>query len=404
MDSRFYKKEHVKYNLYPQQTKVLSILSKILITNSRYKRIKKEFDRIISDIFSVDKQEIFYFSSASKALENYLKALSTERNIRNIYIPSFSCIELADAIVKSNCNLKVYDIQENLKPSIKTLYKISQDSTAVLILPSLFGKDNYPNDEYLKVLSELSIPIILDEAQTFPNISFKLHSVIKKCAILISFGKSKPISSIGGGAVINKALLSNSSKLHYKVNTNNYYKKIFVNCGLRIKNKIAKYFGIYSNKYKSLEDLVFDKKQVNPNNTMEIDKLEIIMAYFRTIKYKKLYLKRRILKDDNLNLFGEKTFLNYNYLPLIIINANRYEFMKQLGKKGIQSTLYYYPIHLIPFYKEKWNLSRCPISEKIFSKIVIIPFGIDYSNKNLKNIIKKIGEIILYEKVSNNRF
>ena len=113
MDSRFYKKEHVKYNLYPQQTKVLSILSKILITNSRYKRIKKEFDRIISDIFSVDKQEIFYFSSASKALENYLKALSTERNIRNIYIPSFSCIELADAIVKSNCKLKVYDIQEN---------------------------------------------------------------------------------------------------------------------------------------------------------------------------------------------------------------------------------------------------------------------------------------------------
>ena len=177
-----------------------------------------------------------------------------------------------------------------------------------------------------------------------------------------------------------------------------------MNCGLRIKNKIAKYFGIYSNKYKSLEDLVFDKKQVNPNNTMEIDKLEIIMAYFRTIKYKKLYLKRRILKDDNLNLFGEKTFLNYNYLPLIINNANRYEFMKQLGKKGIQSTLYYYPIHLIPFYKEKWNLSRCPISEKIFSKIVILPFGIDYSNKNLKNIIKKIGEIILYEKVSNNRF
>lgn len=197
MDSRFYKKENVKYNLYPQLYKISNVVPKIFITPQKYNNIKMQLDTIISRIFKVRKEDIFYHSCASKSLEIFLKALSKEKNIENVYIPSFSCMELADAIIKSNLKIKVYDIQENLKPSIETLIKINEDSKGLLILPSLFGKNSFSNKE-LKVLSSFNIPIVLDEAQAFPNISSELNQILKKYAILISFGKSKPISSIGG--------------------------------------------------------------------------------------------------------------------------------------------------------------------------------------------------------------
>jgi len=57
----------------------------------------------------------------------------------------------------------------------------------------------------------------------------------------------------------------------------------------------------------------------------------------------------------------------------------------------LQTTLYYYPIHLIPFYRNKYKLDKCPITEIIFSRIIILPFGIDYRNRELRNILKIIN-------------
>ena len=87
-----------------------------------------------------------------------------------------------------------------------------------------------------------------------------------------------------------------------------------MNCGLRIKNKIAKYFGIYSNKYKSLEDLVFDKKQVNPNNTMEIDKLEITLTNFKYLDNDIVEFTFKITnnRDNSITLNPDNNFKIYN--------------------------------------------------------------------------------------------
>ena len=60
MDSRFYKKENVKYALYPQDTNVLDILLKALISNSKYKTIKLKLNNIIKELFLVEDKDIYY--------------------------------------------------------------------------------------------------------------------------------------------------------------------------------------------------------------------------------------------------------------------------------------------------------------------------------------------------------
>ena len=323
MDSRFYKKENVKYALYPQDTNVLDILLKALISNSKYKTIKLKLNNIIKELFLVEDKDIYYYSSGSKALENFLKILVKQKNIKNVYIPSFSCMELADAIVKSKCNIRIYDIEENLKPNIETLKQIKEDKEGVLILTSLFGKNTY-SKEFIKVLQEMKMPIILDEAQSFPNTSIQLHNAIKKCGILISFGRSKPISAIGGGAIINKGIINDGLLKKSNINDRGYLKNVCSVFKARLKNKIQK---IYKNKkqqkYGSLEELVLDKKEIN-EELQEITKLQIIIAYYRLKKYVKKYKDRKIDNINVRNLFGDKLLCDYNYLPIITNNENRY--------------------------------------------------------------------------------
>lgn len=300
-------------------------------------------------------------------------------------------MELADSIIRSNCEIKVYDIQKDLTPNIETLRNISKDKKAVLILSSFFGKNTY-SEEFIKVLENMEIPIILDEAQSFPNISLNLHNAISKCAILISFGKSKPISGIGGGAIINKNLLKEKLIEKNLINDKKYICDILYQIKERVLNKVRKYMKktpLNLDKYKSLEELILDKKELI-QKTEAISKLQIIVAYYRLKNYIKKYEKRKDFDYKINNIFGDKLLCDYNYIPLICNNENRYETMQELGKKGIQCTIYYYPLHLIPFYTNKFELENCINTENIFSKIIIVPFSIDYKKKNLQEIIKII--------------
>lgn len=393
MDSRFYKKNNMKYMLYPQTQKCFEVFSKLFISKHKYNNIKENLNKIISEIFNTKKENIYYFSSASEALEEILKILQQTNNIKRVYIPNFSCMELADAICRSNCDLKIYDIENDLKPSLNTIVEIGADCEGVLVLPSLFGKNVY-SKSFLDTLSKLTIPIILDEAQSFPNISLKLHINLKKYATIISFGKSKPIAGIGGGALINNNLLPDTMIRNFKKNIkeDTYIKDIFKEILVRFNNVLIEHNLRKNNRtiYESLEDLILNKKDDNIG-TKCISKLQIIIAYYNIKRYKKVYLRRNIKNKISRELFGDKTIIDYNFLPLKVDNMRRYTTMKLLADRGIQSTIYYYPLNLIPYYTNKFDLGKCENSQKIFENIVIVPFGMYYSNKKINQIIKIIN-------------
>lgn len=129
------------------------------------------------------------------------------------------------------------------------------------------------------------------------------------------------------------------------------------------------------------------------DKTERITKLQIIMAYYKLIKFKKTYLKRNIKERINFEIFGDKNIIYYDFLPLKVDKSKRYETMRQLGEYGVQCTIYYYPLHLIPFYNKRFNLNNCINSKNIFEKIIIVPFGIDYSNKRINKLIKILNKL-----------
>lgn len=373
----------------------MEIINKLFVSEKKFLNIKKKLNELISNIFSVDEKEIYYYSCASKALEKVLNILhESDIKVKRVYIPDFSCMELADTICVSKCELKLYDIEENLQPSIETIKEIGNDKEGALILPSFFGKNKY-TEEFLVELSKLSIPIIIDEAQAFPNIAREVYEKLDKCGIIVSFGKSKPISGIGGGAFINKNLVKcNESKLYLNEEKKNYLKDIFEESRKRLNNQLKRFHVTRkeNNKlFNSLEDLVFDKKTLIDKNE-QITKLQMIIAYYRLIKYKKRYLDRNIENKINFELYGNKDLKDYNFLPIKVNNNLRYKVMKLLADNGIQTTIYYYPLHLIPYYRNIYDLEQCEKTIKLSESIIIVPFGIDYNNKKINEIIKILNK------------
>jgi dTDP-4-amino-4,6-dideoxygalactose transaminase len=72
------------------------------------------------------------------------------------------------------------------------------------------------------------------------------------------------------------------------------------------------------------------------------------------------------------------------------------KFIEKLNKKGIQSKNYFSPVHLQPFYKEKWNygLGDLPVTELISSLTIAIPFYTSIDKRDQDTVYKKVLEVM----------
>ena len=76
----------------------------------------------------------------------------------------------------------------------------------------------------------------------------------------------------------------------------------------------------------------------------------------------------------------------------------RDELMKKLEEKEIDTRPFFYPMHVMPPYK---NNEKFPVAEEISRKGINLPSGVNLTKKNLKEVvstIKEITEILKYMK------
>ena len=70
--------------------------------------------------------------------------------------------------------------------------------------------------------------------------------------------------------------------------------------------------------------------------------------------------------------------------------------MKELRKFNIGSQVLYIPVHLQPYYKQKYNykIGEFPNAEKYYRDCLSIPIFPGIKKREVDFIIKKINEII----------
>jgi perosamine synthetase len=79
------------------------------------------------------------------------------------------------------------------------------------------------------------------------------------------------------------------------------------------------------------------------------------------------------------------------------LNIDRTTLFTNLRKKGIGVNVHYIPVHLHPFYMEKFHTSQglCPIAESAYEQIISIPMFPGMSDEDVGNVINVMQKIIL---------
>ena len=80
---------------------------------------------------------------------------------------------------------------------------------------------------------------------------------------------------------------------------------------------------------------------------------------------------------------------------IIKIDKNRDSFARELYKRGIETGLHYIPLHLLSYYKQKYNLrvNDYPKALRNFQQILSIPIHEGMSDEDAHYVVEKIQEV-----------
>jgi len=109
------------------------------------------------------------------------------------------------------------------------------------------------------------------------------------------------------------------------------------------------------------------------------------------------YFNKKLSKFGNIiTPFGSEDYYHVYQLYTIQLedNKSREKIQKYLEKAGIMTKVYFEPIHLKTFYKEKFNYRRGDLTEteEISKKVLTLPLYPTLSNDKIDHIVEKIEE------------
>lgn len=161
--------------------------------------------------------EAFLFSSARGALATFLKFYLEQSHRKSVLTQAYSCLVVPNAIRAAGGKPIFVDVKTgSVNVSLEDLQKKTSREAAVLIIQNTFGiPADY--DRLLEVARNENLLVI-------ENLAHALGARLKGQALgsfgdvaLLSFGRSKVISSmIGGAIVINNQKLAEDFRLYYQ--------------------------------------------------------------------------------------------------------------------------------------------------------------------------------------------
>ncbi|MBP1945341.1 DegT/DnrJ/EryC1/StrS family aminotransferase [Methanobacterium petrolearium] len=275
-----------------------------------------------------------------------------------VIVPSFTFIATANAPFFVGAKPMFADIEEEtLGLDPESVNEMITPKTRA-IMPIHYGGCPCKIRELRELADDNDLILIEDAAEAMgAKIKDKMVGTFGDSAIL-SFCQNKIITTGEGGAVLTdsreiyeKLLLTRS---HGRLETEDYFSSLepfdYVTLGYNFRmSNITAALGI--SQLKKLEKIIAMRRK---NSQYYNKKLEPLNNHIRPLVTPKDYYNVYQL----YNTFVEK----------------RDELMRYLGDKGIMSKIYFDPVHLSYFYKNKLNY-KCdlPVTEKISKKILTLP-------------------------------
>ncbi len=169
-------------------------------------------DTSISSLFS--SHQIQFYASGTAALAAAILAAIKQKNSAaldrqtpEIILPAYACPDLISAVVYAGGKPVLVDLEAD-RPwlGLAQLSAAITENTVAIIAVNLFGiSERWP--QLRELAEQQNIVLIEDSAQYFPagdNLSQDRQQDWQGDLVVLSFGRGKPVSLLGGGAVLTK--------------------------------------------------------------------------------------------------------------------------------------------------------------------------------------------------------
>lgn len=351
-----------------------------------------------------------YYGSGAMAIAVALKAIFfAKHNLqREVLIPAYSCPELLSAILYAGGRPVLVDLEEG-KPWIclDDLQSKITNQTAVAIAVDLLGIPERIK-KIQNILSKHNIVLIEDSAQYMPRSPNKLSWLGD--LIILSFGRGKPVSVLGGGAVLFRKESFENIDLELQsqpIARNSIIGRQWGYCKLYLYNRLIepKWYWIPSGlPFMHLGKTRFKKMtKIRPLETTQANLLKSNLEHYWNTDNENAKKIKMLLGEINANKFTDLTNLPGVKLdellryPILIKDPNsRLKFIKLANEKGLGVTdLYRTDLSSVPGGKNKLRLQGSYIHASRFaSQLVTLPVHPYVRNTDIANMAQLLAQAI----------
>lgn len=324
----------------------------------------------------IDSKYAITLNSGTSALHAILLAYGIGKE-DEVIVPSYTFISTANAPLFVGAKPVFADIEEEtygLNPD-SILEKITDKTKA--IIPVHYAGCPSKVDEIKEIAEDKDILLIEDAAESFgASIDGKNIGTFGESSIL-SFCQNKIITTGEGGAVC-----TDSKEVYEKLKLIRSHGRL----------ETADYF-TSANLFDYI-DLGFNWRMSNLTATLGLTQLNKVDKIIELRKKHSEYLNKNLAKiNDKIKVFTPPKGYEHVYQLYTMFVEDRDELLDYLTENGISSKIYFDPVHLSSFYKDKLGyVDKLPVTEEVAKKTITLPMFPDLTMKELDYMINTIDK------------
>lgn len=375
----------------------------------RGKEVTKLRQRLRKRFFA-DKSDIYFFLTGRCALYHFLKSLSLKEN-DEVLVQGFTCEAVVLPILAQKLKPVYVDInQSDLSMNLDSLEKQYTSKSKVLILQHTLGMTPVNRSKILAFAREKKLVVLEDLAHGFDPTLFNKKT--QPTSLLVSFGRSKSLSGVFGGAIIT----GNKKCADYlaKVEKNLRYPSTFFMAKMAlykalsvlIKATYPMYLGRiihFVTNYLQLIPSEITKKEKNGEYDEAYAKafpnISALFILQQLNRFNDVHRKRSQIARYYYDKFHqEKPHMNA-YLRYPYYAKNRAKLQKKLKQKGILLGRWYDQViapNELDLKKVLYKEGTCPQAEIICNSVVNLPTFV--TRKQAQQITKYIHKYDIIDK------
>ncbi|MBN1799974.1 MAG: DegT/DnrJ/EryC1/StrS family aminotransferase [Candidatus Lokiarchaeota archaeon] len=339
----------------------------------------REFETRLEKYFDIE--HIVTFNSGTSALHASLLA----HDIINgeVIVPSMSFISTANCAILAGARPVFAEIEEDtLGLDLEDIKEKITNKTKAIIPMHYGGKVCKNINELREIADDHDLILIEDNAESFgAKYKNKFAGTFGHSSIL-SFCQNKIIPTGEGGAVC-----TNDKRINEKL--------LLIRSHGRVEQPGENYFT--TTKEMEYIEIGYNFRMPTICAALGLSQLEKIDKLIELRRAKGKYYDHILKNVKNVMIIPELQDMYCVYqLYSIFLNepTRRDELQQFLIENNIYTKVYFHPIHLKKFYRNKYNYKNndLPKTERISKKLLTLPFSPNFTENEQKFIVDKILE------------